>query len=95
MTEPQLPDTIKLFDPEHISLSYGPSSEIQFGPKGGFDEHIWIGLRAHPMLPALLSAYPGIREADVPLVNLFVCEECDASFGTKVGLRSHKKVHVK
>jgi len=94
MSEDQLPDTIKLFDPEHVSLTYGASNEIQFGPKGGFDEHIWIGLRAHPMLPALLSSYPGIREADVPLVNLFVCEDCDASFGTKVGLRNHKKVHA-
>lgn len=88
-------EIVVLNDPEHISLSFGPSNEIQFGPKGGFDEHLWRGPRAHPMLPALLSAYPAIREADAPRQNIFVCEDCGAEFGTKVGVRNHKKTHAK
>jgi|PlaIllAssembly_1097288.scaffolds.fasta_scaffold29347_3 hypothetical protein len=90
-----LPDTVHLYDPDHISLSFGPANEIQFGPKGGFEANHWVGLRAHPFVPALLTAYPNIREADAPRSNVFVCEECGAEFGTKVGVRNHKKTHAK
>lgn len=88
------PDTIHLYDPDYISLSFGPNNEIQFGPKGGFEEHHWIGLRTERLLPQLLTTYPRIREADAPMTAVYVCEIDGAEFGTKVGLRNHKRSHT-
>ena len=81
---------IKIFDPEYISYCFGPNDEIRFGPKGGFDEHIWIGPGDHPMLEDLLNDRPELQVVTEEK-QVFVCLECSPE--TKWGSMQAYKAH--
>jgi C2H2-type zinc finger len=82
-------DRIAIFDPEHESLVYGAQSDIRFGPRGGFEPHIWIGERDHPLLGDMLTAYPAMFEVGAPN-KVYVCDVCGQEFRSVPSLRGHK-----
>lgn len=86
---------VRLYHPEYESLTFGDREQgdvIQFGPKGNFEPHVWIGPEDHPLLPALLAGHPAIRSVDAPN-KVYVCDECGAEFKVIIALRSHRKTH--
>ncbi len=83
---------VLLYDPEHISLTYGPNDDIRFGPKGAAEEHFALVAEDHPLLAQLL--------ADNPLIvvvtherNVYVCSACDPAteWKSRVAYQSHAR----
>lgn len=97
---------IRLFDPEHESLIYGPGrylgdpnqqvedNVIVFGPKAFLEPHVALVSEQHPQLDALLKAYPAIKVVEgVP--RFYVCPYDEREFQTKFALRGHMTSHRK
>jgi hypothetical protein len=90
---------IKLFHPDFEGLSYGvgvnPGEDmIQFGPKGGFARHEWVGSASHPLLEGLFAAYPTIiveGEDERP----FPCGNCSpiTYWPSLKAFQAHNRIH--
>ncbi len=88
-------DQIKLYDPRHLSLTFGDRDSgevIQFGQKGGFEPNVWIGPSDHPLLEELLNRYPAIFEIEEKQ-RVYICGECGREFNVKVALTNHQRSH--
>lgn len=83
---------IRLFDPEHESLVYGPFGEIKFGPRGGFEPNVWVGPREHPLLPAMMLEFPKMFEVGAP-ERVYVCGTCGEQFKSLPAWRGHQTKH--
>lgn len=91
-------DEIKLYDPVYAGYCFGPGgagSTIDFGHRGGFEEHVWIGRRDHPLLNDLLIARPDLIEGDetTKITRVLVCPECNREFSALVAYKSHARTH--
>ena len=76
-------DHIVVFDPEHESLVYGPASEIQFGPRGGNEPHVWIGPRVigseeYNLVDKMMTEHPRMFELGVEK-KVIACGDCMAA----------------
>jgi len=82
---------VLLFDPEHISLTYGPADDIKFGPKGNAEDHFALVPEDHPLLGALLASYPLIVVVDEGKASVFVCSACTPSteWKSRVAYNAH------
>lgn len=82
---------VLLYDPEHVSLTYGPADDIKFGPKGEAEDHFALVDEEHPLLPALLAAYPLITVIDEAGPQVYVCSACDPAteWKSRVAYQSH------
>jgi hypothetical protein len=49
----------------------------------------------HPLLKRLIEKYPQVRVGEELNPTVYLCAECDdgREFGSKIGLRSHMRVH--
>ncbi len=92
---------IAIFDPEHESLVYGQSGEIKFGPRGGFEPHVWVGpedLGAEDesnIVGKMLLAHPQMVVVGQKANQVFVCGDCavqgkEAEFKSLASFRGHK-----
>lgn len=93
-------EEVRLFDPRYAGFSFGPGgrgSTIDFGPRGGFEPHVAIVRRDHPLLDELLRARPDIVEgsgdAGGGTVKVYVCHFCSREVGGLIGLQSHLRTH--
>ena len=84
---------VLLFDPEHISLTYGPGDEIKFGPKGNAEDHFALVEEDHPLLGSLLAAYPLIVIVQDGAPQVFVCSDCTppTEWKSRVAYNSHHR----
>lgn len=88
-------DQVIIFDPEHESLSYGPASDIEFGPRGGFEPHVWIGPRDHPLVDKMMLEHPKMFELGAEK-KVIACGDCMAAgvtpneFKTLQAFRGHR-----
>lgn len=87
---------VRIFDPQYVSFSYGPGNDIQFGPKGGFPEHVWIGPGDHPMLDPLFAARPDLIVGSGEAAEVYPCVQCPPGpdgkyprFASERALRGH------
>ena len=92
---------LKLYHPRLDNLKYGPGDMLSTDPEGS-DRLIVFGMlepgvaivRAdHPLLPALLKSYPGIKvmEPGEEPGRTYVCDLDDTEWTTKRALTNHRK----
>lgn len=89
---------VALFDPVYAGFSFGPGNAgetIDFGSRGGFEPHVWIGPRNHPLLDRLLEERPDLIEGDGSAgpTKVFVCPECMREIPSLIGYKSHIRTH--
>lgn len=88
---------VKLYDPEHEALKYGPGS----GPEttdqlivfGMVEPHVAIVRADHPYLPGLLREFSSIvvlRPGEIP-GRTYACDVCDEEFPSKALIATHRK----
>jgi hypothetical protein len=82
---------VLLFDPEHISLTYGAADDIKFGPKGNAEDHFALVPEDHPLLGDLLKDYPLIVLIDEGAPQVFMCPACTptSEWKSRVAYNSH------
>lgn len=88
------PGEVMLIDPLYSGFSFGPHENgtlqnIQFGPKGGFQDHVWIGSAEHDLLDALLAARPDITIAEPGPQRIIVCPMDQMEFKTQFAFNRH------
>lgn len=89
---------IELYDPVYAGFSFGPGDagqNIDFGIRGGFEPHVWIGPRNHLLLEDLLLARPDLIEGDGKerISKVLVCPECSREFNALIAYKSHARTH--
>lgn len=92
-------DLVVLWDPQFEGYSYGPGDRgqnIDFGTRGGFEPHVWIGPKEHPLLPDLLRERPDLIEGDgstQKIVKVYICPTCSKECASLLGFQSHQRTH--
>jgi hypothetical protein len=83
---------VLLYDPEHVSLTFGAAEEIKFGPKGNAEPGFALVSEDEPLLDALLRAYPAIQVVTVKS-QTFVCVQCtpNTEWASRAAFNGHTR----
>jgi len=88
--------SVVLHTDEYAGLSFGPSSEIQFGDRVGLPDGYAIVSEDEPYLDALLSAYPSVTVVTAEK-QTFVCVQCDPNteWASRAAFNGHTRAKHK
>lgn len=97
-----VPGMVKLYDPDHEHLFYGPHGQHEFPPNvregnieiGVIEPNVALVPVGHPLIQQFLSDHPHAvarKPGESSGAGVYVCEQDDEEFPTKAALAEHRQ----